>query len=83
MKFEIVVQLENGNENNFITEEYANYNFEKKYINGLHQIGFIKEGKKRNTWIPYKNGNEYAHNVKFITIKELYTGRVVEYIKCE
>jgi hypothetical protein len=32
-----------GNESTFITKDYDNYNLEIKKVNGLEQIGFVKE----------------------------------------
>lgn len=83
MKFEVSWKLLNGAEKSFITKEYNSYNPERKKINGLYQIGFVKEGKTRNTWIPFKCGEEYTHNVKEITIQEATTGRIIERIECE
>lgn len=80
MKFEVITVLENGCRKSFITTEYEEYNPERKLINGLYQIGFVKDGKTRKTWIPYANGS-YGHNVKEIIIKEATTGRKLETIK--
>lgn len=33
----------NGNESTFITKDYGNYNPVIKKVNGLEQIGFVKE----------------------------------------
>ena len=79
MKYEVKATLENGCVTSFITKDYVEYNPERKLINGLYQIGFIKEGKTRKTWLPYENG-KYGHNVKEIVISEATTGRMIEKI---
>lgn len=43
MKFEIKTTLLNGEVKSFITKEYDSYNPERKKVNGLYQIGFVKE----------------------------------------
>lgn len=83
MKFEVNYMLNDGIEKGFITKEYDSYNPDKKLVNGLYQIGFVKEGKTRKTWIPYKCGERYSHNVVWIKIKEALSGRIIETIKCE
>ena len=80
MRFEVVTRLQNGYTDSFITKEYDEYAPEKKMVNGLYQIGFVKDGKTRKTWIPYANG-KYGHNVDEIIIKEASTGRRIESIK--
>ena len=79
MKFEIKTTLLNGTVKSFITKEYESYNPEKKKVNGLYQVGFIKDGKTRMTWTPIGAG-DYDHNVKEVVITEAETGRVVETI---
>ena len=82
MKFEVEVKMVNGYVKSFITKDYETYNPIYKSINGLYQIGFIKEGKTRYTWTPVK-AEKYSHNVELIKVKEVTTGRVVEEIQCE
>ena len=82
MKFEVEVKLENGFVNSFITKDYEEYKPEYKKVNGLYQIGFIKEGKTRFTWTPVK-ADRFSHNVEVIKVKEATTGRVIEVIQCE
>lgn len=79
MKFEVTKTLMNGTIKSFITEEYDSYSPERKMVNGLQQIGFVKEGKKRMTWTPYGAGS-YDHNVKEIVITDAATGRRIETI---
>lgn len=45
MKFEVEVKLVNGFVKSFITKDYEAYNPQYKSVNGLYQVGFIKEGK--------------------------------------
>lgn len=73
MKFEIKTTLLNGKVKTFITKEYDSYNHEKKKINGLYQIGFIKDGKTRMNWTP-------IGAVKEVVITEYETGRRIETI---
>jgi hypothetical protein len=80
MKFEVKTTLMDGTVKSFITKEYDSYNPDKKKVNGLYQIGFVKEGKSRNTWIPIGAGDEYNHNVKEVVITEATTGRRIETI---
>lgn len=49
MKFEVKTTLMDGTVKSFITKEYDSYNPDKKKVNGLYQIGFVKEGKSRMT----------------------------------
>ena len=79
MKFEIKTTLLNGKVKSFITKEYESYNPEKKKVNGLYQIGFIKDGKTRMNWTPI-GADKYDHNVKEVVITEAETGRIVETI---
>jgi hypothetical protein len=79
MKFEIKTILLNGTVKSFITKEYDSYNPEKKKINGLYQIGFVKKGKSRNTWTPI-GACDYDHNVKEVVILDAETGRRIETI---
>ena len=51
----------------------------KKKVNGLYQIGFIKDGKSRMNWTPI-GADKYDHNVKEVVITESETGRIVETI---
>lgn len=82
MKFEVCVKLINGSEKRFITKEYDSYNPEKKKVNGLYQIGFVKDGKKRMTWTPIASC-DYDHNVKEVIITEVYSGRRMETIEAK
>ena len=82
MKFEVEVKLVNGSVKSFITKDYETYNPVYKSVNGLYQVGFIKEGKTRFTWTPVKS-ETYSHNVEVIKVKEATTGRVIEVIQCE
>lgn len=82
MKFEIEVELQNGCHKSFVTKDYVKYEPDYKRLNGLYQIGFVKDGKTRTTWTPVK-ADKYDHNVKEIKISEATTGRVIEVIKCE
>lgn len=82
MKFEVEVKLVNGFVKSFITKDYEAYNPQYKSVNGLYQVGFIKEGKTRYTWTPVKS-ETYSHNVEMITVKEATTGRVIDVIQCE
>ena len=82
MKFEVEVTMVNGYVKSFITKDYETYNPIYKSVNGLYQIGFIKEGKTRYTWTPVK-AEKYSHNVELINVKEATTGRVIDRIKCE
>ena len=82
MKFEVEVKLVNGLVKSFITKDYETYNHVYKSVNGLYQVGFIKEGKTRFTWTPVKS-EQYSHNVEVIKVKEATTGRVIEVIQCE
>lgn len=82
MKFEVEIKLVNGTVKSFITKDYEEYKPEYKMLNGLYQVGFIKEGKTRYTWTPVKAGS-YSHNVEVINVKEATTGRVIEVIQCE
>lgn len=52
-----------------------------KNVNGLEQIGFVKEGKTRMTWTPIGSGKDYDHNVKEVIITEASTGRRIETIE--
>ena len=79
MKFEIKATLLNGEVKSFITKEYDSYNPDKKKVNGLYQIGFVKEGKSRMTWTPI-GADTYDHNVKEVVITEATTGRRIETI---
>ena len=79
MKFEIKTTLLNGKVKSFITKEYESYNPEKKKVNGLYQIGFIKDGKTRMKWTPI-GADKYDHNVKEVSIYEATTGRIIETI---
>lgn len=45
MKFEVEITMNNDYVKSFITKEYGKYEPYYKNINGLYQIGFIKEGK--------------------------------------
>lgn len=80
MKFEVKTTLMDGTVKSFITKEYDSYNPDKKKVNGLYQIGFVKEGKSRNTWTPIGAGDEYDHNVKEVVITEATTDRRIETI---
>ena len=82
MKFEVEVKMVNGYVKSFITKDYDRYEPTYKSVNGLYQIGFIKDGKTRFTWTPVK-AEKYSHNVELIKVKEATTGRVVEEIHCE
>lgn len=82
MKFEITYKLESGEVKSFITKDYDSYPSNRKYVNGLYQVGFVKDGKARTTWIPVKHGNKYSHNVCWIKVREAYTGRLVDSIEC-
>ena len=82
MKFEVEVKMVNGYVKSFITKDYESYNPTYKSVNGLYQIGFIKEGKTRYTWTPVK-AEKYSHNVEMIKVKEVTTGRVIDVIQCE
>ena len=82
MKFEVEVKMVNGYVKSFITKDYETYNPTYKSNNGLYQIGFIKDGKTRYTWIPVK-AEKYSHNVELINVKEATTGRVIDVIQCE
>lgn len=83
MKYEVTYGLKSGGTKSFITKDYTHYPHDnKKFVNGLHRIGFVKDGKTRITWIPYKSGEKYTHNVEWIKIKEPFTGRLVEIIEC-
>ena len=82
MKLEVEYKLVNGTVKSFVTKDYEMYSPIYKSINGLRQIGFIKEGKTRFTWIPVK-AEQYSHNVEVIKVKEATTGRVLEVIQCE
>lgn len=53
---------------------------EIKKVNGLEQIGFVKEGKTRTTWTPIGSGELYDHNVKEVIISEATTGRRIDVI---
>ena len=79
MKFEIKTTLLNGKEKSFITKDYESYNPVKKKVNGLYQIGFIKDGKTRMNWTPI-GADKYDHNVKEVVISDLATGRRIETI---
>lgn len=79
MKFEITTKLLNGNNKSFITKEYNCYSPEKRKVNGLYQIGFIKDGKTRMTWTPI-GADKFDHNVKEVIISEATTGRIIETI---
>ena len=46
MKFEVKYELMNGTERSFITKDYEEYTPEFGVVNGIFQIGFIKEGAK-------------------------------------
>lgn len=82
MKFEVEIKLVNGYVKSFITKDYEEFNPVYKNVNGLYQVGFIKEGKTRYTWTPVKS-EKYTHNVDMITVKEATTGRVIDVIQCE
>ena len=82
MKFEVEVKMVNGYVKSFITKDYETYEPIYKSVNGLYQIGFIKDGKTRYTWTPVK-AEKYSHNVELINVKEATTGRVIEVIQCE
>lgn len=83
MKYEVTYGLESGEIKSFITKDYGRYPRDnRKFVSGLYQIGFIKEGKTRMTWIPYKPGEKYTHIVEWIKIKEVSTGKIVETIEC-
>ena len=82
MKFEVEIKLVNGTSKSFITKDYESYNPTYKSVNGLYQVGFIKEGKTRFTWTPVK-ADKYSHNVEVINVKEATTGRVIDVIQCE
>ena len=69
MKFEVEITMIDGYVKSFITKDYESYKPDYKSINGLYQIGFIKEGKTRTTWTPVK-AEKYSHNVKLIKVKE-------------
>ena len=71
--------LLNGKVKTFITKEYESYNPEKKKVNGLYQIGFIKDGKTRMNWTPI-GADKYDHNVKEVVISDATTGRRIETI---
>ena len=79
MKFEIKTTLLNGTVKTFITKEYDSYNPVKKKVNGLYQIGFIKEGKTRMNWTPI-GADKYDHNGKEVIISDATTGRRIETI---
>ena len=79
MKFEITTTLLNGKVKSFVTKEYASYSPVKKKVNGLYQIGFIKDGKTRMNWTPI-GADKYDHNVKEVVIKDYATGRRIETI---
>ena len=79
MQFEIKTTLLNGNVKTFITKEYESYKPEKKKVNGLYQIGFIKDGKTRIKWTPI-GADKYDHNVKEVIISDATTGRRIETI---
>ena len=51
----------------------------KKKVNGLYQIGFIKDGKTRMNWTPI-GADKYDHNVKEVVISDAETGRRIETI---
>ena len=80
MQFEVKVKRLNENESTFITKDYDNYNPVIKKVNGLEQIGFVKEGKTRMTWTPIGSGELYDHNVKEVIISEATTGRRIDVI---
>lgn len=82
MKFEVEVKLDNGSVNSFITKDYEEYKPVYKNVNGLYQVGFIKDGKTRYTWTPVKAGNTYSHNVDVIKVHEALTGRIIDSITC-
>ena len=79
MKFEITTTLLNGTVKTFITKEYESYKPEKRTVNGLYQIGFIKDGKTRMKWTPI-GADKYDHNVKEVVISDATTGRRIETI---
>lgn len=82
MKFEVEIKLVNGTVKSFITKDYEAYSPVFKSINGLYQVGFIKDGKTRYTWTPVK-AEAYSHNVEVINVKEATTGRLIDTIQCE
>lgn len=80
MKFEVKTIRLNGSVDSFITKEYDSYSPVVKRLNGLNQIGFIKEGKKRFTWVPVGAGDIYDHNVKEVVVTDAETGRRIDTI---
>lgn len=83
MKFEVCYTLIDGSVKRFTTIEYDSYNPEKKLVNGLYQIGFVKEGKSRKTWIPFKCGKQYMHNVLLIKIFDASSGKIIDSINTD
>lgn len=81
MKYEVKVKTMDNTEHSFITKDYDEYSPVIKKVNGLEQIGFVKEGKTRMTWTPIGSGEIYDHNVKEVIVTEATTGRrIVSYI---
>lgn len=81
MKYEVKVKTMDNTEHSFITKDYDEYSPVIKKVNGLEQIGFVKEGKTRMTWTPIGNGEIYDHNVKEVIVTEATTGRrIASYI---
>lgn len=78
MKYEVKVKTMDNTEHSFITKDYDEYSPVIKKVNGLEQIGFVKEGKTRMTWIPIGSGEIYDHNVKEVIVTEATTGRRIE-----
>lgn len=78
MKYEVKVKTINNEEHSFITKDYDEYSPVIKKVNGLEQIGFVKEGKTRMTWTPIGSGEVYDHNVKEVIVTEATTGRRIE-----
>ena len=63
----------------YLLKAIRSYNPEKSKVNGLYQIGFIKDGKTRMKWTPI-GADKYDHNVKEVVISEATTGRIIETI---
>lgn len=81
MKYEVKVKTMDNTEHSFITKDYDEYSPVIKKVNGLEQIGFVKEGKTRMTWTPIGSGEIYDHNVKEVIVTEATTGRrITSYI---
>lgn len=78
MKYEVTVKTINNEERSFITKDYDEYSPVIKKVNGLKQIGFVKEGKTRMTWTPIGSGEVYDHNVKEVIVTEATTGKRIE-----